>query len=81
MSFALLPLSVLAKEFCGWCLREKSPHADIQKAALAQTHFDPLKCPERPSSHGHFFLRQVLWFLAWDAPVVSLGVHLIMLKG
>lgn len=64
------------------CFRGKrGSHADIQKAAPAQTHFDPFKCPKCPSSHSHFFLRQVLWLLAWDTPVISLSVHLIMFKG
>lgn len=64
---------------CFW--GDKSTHANIQEAALAWTHFDPLKCPVCPSLHGHFFLRQVPWFLAWDTPVVSLTTHLIMFEG
>lgn len=83
VSSAPLRTSVLTKEFL-WLLfvsEEMSSHPNIQEAARVQTHIDPLKCPGCPPSQSHFFLCQVLWFLAWDAPVISLSAHLVMFEG
>lgn len=65
----------------GWfCFAETRVHTH----SWSSTALDPLwshNVSTGSFSHCHLFLGQVFRFLAWDAPVVGFGAHLVVFEG